>query len=390
MIEKLNYANSLETAVLADNEPQEEAVTIIPEDEIAEQQHIEATERALLELLSHDPQEVDTSENAAPIISDDELTSFLSKNSRFDDVSLYMKQIGEYKLINEADEARLFRATLPLYDDQATPEEKKAALEARDFFVKSNLRLVISIAKHYFSRGLPFIDLIQEGNVGLMRAMEKFEPDRGWKFSTYATYWIRQKITRAIADKGGLIRKPIHIYDRLRNFHRRLEVLRGDLGSEPTISEIAKELELTEETVSKYLDLSKEAMSLHETVSSPDGSDEDTLEDFIADKSLQTHQVAEVNEASEILRELLGVLEPRDRLIVELRFGLPPSNGVQYSFKKNEATLEEISAHVGVTRERVRQIEARALLKLKVLSSKFSRFKLQPYLDTFDKEPTGN
>jgi RNA polymerase primary sigma factor len=230
-------------------------------------------------------------------------------------------------------------------------EEGKAAQE---HLVKANSRLVVSVAKKYIGRGVPFLDLIQEGNIGLIRAVNKFDYRRGYKFSTYATWWIRQAVTRAIADQGRTIRVPVHMYEQINKLTRTSRKLVQELGREPTIEEIAEELDISLRKVERIMRVAQRPLSLE----TPVGEEEDSyLGDFIED----VETVAPVDAASrsllrEELDETLASLTPREVRILQLRFGLVDG----YSY-----TLEEVGRKFGVTRERIRQIEAQALGRLR-------------------------
>ena len=259
-----------------------------------------------------------------------------------DPVKTYLKEIGRVPLLTADEEMTLAKAA------------RAGDADARRQLSEANLRLVVSVAKRYAGRGLPFLDLIQEGNLGLMKATEKFEPERGFKFSTYATWWIRQSITRAIADQGRTIRIPVHLVESI----NRVKKATGDLlhknGREPTVEEIAAALELEPDKVRELLQLSQEPISLE----TPVGEEEDAhLEDFIQDEDAGVP----VDEAGRQLlrRELLHVLKsltPREERVITLRFGLEDGRA---------RTLEELGKEFNVTRERVRQIEAKALRKLR-------------------------
>ena len=259
-----------------------------------------------------------------------------------DPVKTYLKEIGQVPLLTAEQETELARAA------QAGDED------ARRHLSEANLRLVVSVAKRYAGRGLPFLDLIQEGNLGLMKAAEKFEPERGFKFSTYATWWIRQSITRAIADQGRTIRIPVHLVESI----NRVKKTAGDLlrknGREPTVEEIAVRLDMEPARVRELLQLSQEPVSLE----TPVGEEEDAhLEDFIQDEEAGVP----VDEAGrQLLRqELMNVLKsltPREERVLTLRFGLEDGQ---------PRTLEELGREFNVTRERIRQIEAKALRKLR-------------------------
>ncbi len=259
-----------------------------------------------------------------------------------DPVKAYLKEIGQVPLLSAEEEQTLARAA------------RAGDADARRRLSEANLRLVVSVAKRYAGRGLPFLDLIQEGNLGLMKAAEKFEPDRGFKFSTYATWWIRQSITRAIADQGRTIRIPVHLVEHINRVRKTAGELLRKNGREPTAEEIAVRLEMEPDRVRELLQLAQEPVSLE----TPVGEEEDAhLEDFIQDEEAGIP----VDEAGRQLlrRELMSVLKsltPREERVITLRFGLDDGR---------PRTLEELGKEFNVTRERIRQIAAKALRKLR-------------------------
>jgi len=266
-----------------------------------------------------------------------------------DSVRMYLREIGRIPLLNTEEEIKLAKRIT--HGDQIA---KKKLTEA-------NLRLVVSIAKKYIGRGLSLLDLIQEGNLGLTRAVEKFDYTKGFKFSTYATWWVRQAITRAIADQARTIRIPVHMIETINKLIRVQRQLVQELGREPTPAEIAKEMEIDEDKVNHIIKISQETVSLE----APVGEEEDSrLGDFLEDKESLSPEEAAIYELMRgHVEEFLAVLPPREQKILRMRFGL--ENGRSH-------TLEEVGQEFGVTRERIRQIEAKALKKLEKheLSSK--------------------
>lgn len=274
----------------------------------------------------------------------------LNNNQYFDDISddsvrLYLREIGKIPLLNSEEELELAQ--------KVVAGDKRA----KDKMAEANMRLVVSIAKRYSGRGLDFLDLIQEGNTGLLRAVEKFDPDKGFKFSTYATWWIRQAITRAIADQARTIRIPVHMVETINKLLRTQRRMTQELNREPSIEELAKELEMEPDKVEYVIKIKQDITSLDAGVGR-DGEDEDSvLGDFIEDEDGATPEESATNQLlKEQVQAVLSTLSDREQKIIKMRFGL--ENGKSH-------TLEEVGQEFAVTRERIRQIEAKALAKLR-------------------------
>jgi len=274
-----------------------------------------------------------------------ELNTFIDSNVE-DSVKIYLKDIGRVPLLS-ADEEVVLAQTI----ETGTEEEIKAA---KHKLSEANLRLVVSIAKRYVNRGLQFLDLIQEGNIGLMKAVDKFDYTKGYKFSTYATWWIRQSITRAIADQARTIRIPVHMVETINKQVRATRQLLQKLGREPSPEEIAEYLGVSEDRVREIQKIAQDPVSLE----SPIGEEEDShLGDFIEDTTaLSPADVAEQKMLKEQLIQVLATLTPREERVLRLRYGLDD---------QRPRTLEEVGKEFNVTRERIRQIEAKALRKLR-------------------------
>lgn len=262
-----------------------------------------------------------------------------------DSVRLYLREIGKIPLLTGEEELALAQ--------RVVAGEKKA----KDKMAEANMRLVVSIAKRYSGRGLDLLDLIQEGNTGLLRAVEKFDPDKGFKFSTYATWWIRQAITRAIADQARTIRIPVHMVETINKLLRTQRRMTQELNREPTIDELAKELEMEPEKVEYVIKIKQDITSLDAGVGRDEGEDDSVLGDFIEDEDTATPEETAANQLlKEQVQSVLSSLSEREQKIIKMRFGL--ENGKSH-------TLEEVGQEFAVTRERIRQIEAKALAKLR-------------------------
>lgn len=260
-----------------------------------------------------------------------------------DSVRLYLREIGKIPLLNPEEELELAKKV------------KAGDKKAKDKMAEANMRLVVSIAKRYSGRGLDFLDLIQEGNTGLLRAVEKFDPDKGFKFSTYATWWIRQAITRAIADQARTIRIPVHMVETINKLLRTQRRLTQELNREPTVEELAAEMEMEPEKIEYVMKIKQDITSLDANVR--DDDDDSVLGDFIEDEEAQSPEEAATTQLlKEQVKDMLGVLTEREQKILKMRFGL--EDGKSH-------TLEEVGQEFSVTRERIRQIEAKALSKLR-------------------------
>ncbi len=260
-----------------------------------------------------------------------------------DSVRLYLREIGKVPLLSSEEELELARRVVAGDKD------------AKDQMAEANMRLVVSIAKRYVGRGLDLLDLIQEGNTGLLRAVEKFDPDKGFKFSTYATWWIRQAITRAIADQARTIRIPVHMVETINKLLRTQRRLTQDLNREPTNEEIAEAMEIDVDKVEHIMKIKQDISSLDASIR--DDEEESVLADFIEDEDTITPEESATGQLlKEQVKDMLGALTEREQKILRLRFGLEDGRN---------HTLEEVGQEFAVTRERIRQIEAKALAKLR-------------------------
>ncbi len=285
--------------------------------------------------------EADISQSSVKSEDGDTLEQLISGVGLEDYVRLYLREIGNIPLLSAEEERELAIRT------------EEGDQEARKRLTEGNLRLVVSVAKHYMGKGMQLLDLIQEGNIGLLRAVNKFDYRKGYKFSTYATWWIRQAITRAIADQARTIRIPVHMVETMHRMNRISRTLSQELGREPTISEIAKEMKLPEERVTQLLVAGQDTVYFDDPV----GDDEDrTRGDMIADDLPSPYDLASNSMLREQILKVLDTLSERERKVIMMRFGLEDGK---------EHTLEDVGRYFNVTRERIRQIEAKAKRKLK-------------------------
>ena len=294
-----------------------------------------------IEIISENFEDEDDSDDDGEEISIEDVA--LPKNASINDpVRMYLKEIGKISLLSLDEELALSKRV------------EEGDEEAKRLLAESNLRLVVSIAKRYVGRNLSFLDLIQEGNIGLMKAVDKFDASKGYKFSTYATWWIRQAITRAIADQAKTIRVPVHMVETINKLKRIQRQMTLELNREPTEAELAKKMNTTEEKVREIFKISQDPLSLE----TPIGEEDDShLGDFLKDESSMSPEEYAINEVlKDEIEEVLCTLTPREEEVLKLRFGL--KGGTCH-------TLEEVGNMFGVTRERIRQIEAKALRKLR-------------------------
>ncbi len=294
-----------------------------------------------IEIISEDFDDADDTTDEGDALSLEDVA--LPKNASINDpVRMYLKEIGKISLLSSDEELALSKRV------------EEGDEEAKRILAESNLRLVVSIAKRYVGRNLSFLDLIQEGNIGLMKAVDKFDASKGYKFSTYATWWIRQAITRAIADQAKTIRVPVHMVETINKLKRIQRQMTLELNREPTEEELAKKMGTTEEKVREIFKISQDPLSLE----TPIGEEDDShLGDFLKDESSMSPEEYAINEVlKDEIEEVLCTLTPREEEVLKLRFGL--KGGTCH-------TLEEVGNMFGVTRERIRQIEAKALRKLR-------------------------
>jgi RNA polymerase sigma factor RpoD-like protein len=323
-----------------------------------------------------DSSEAETPADEAEDDTDDSPTAVVMTQADLDEaatsadlVRVYLNEIGKVALLTAADEVELAkRIEAGLYAEHILGGSDKLSAarrrdlravaidgeRAKDHLLRANLRLVVSLAKRYTGHGMPFLDLIQEGNLGLIRAVEKFDYTKGFKFSTYATWWIRQAISRAMADQSRTIRLPVHLVEQVNKMQRIRRELNQELGREATETELAEQLDLTEDKVRELIDISRDLVSLDQTV----GADDDAaLGDFIADDSAPAAESAvEFGMMREQLKSVLGTLEAREASVVRMRYGLDDGQ---------PRTLDEIGRAFKLSRERIRQIERETMAKLR-------------------------
>ncbi|MDI9368247.1 RNA polymerase sigma factor RpoD [Mesotoga sp.] len=306
----------------------------------------EEFEKNKINIVEKEPVEEDDdieNEGGEELVSILETTPEMYDNiSLKDPIKMYLKEIGKISLLTPSRERELARRA------------QKGEPKAKEELITANLRLVVSIAKRYIGRGLTFLDLIQEGNIGLIKAVEKFDWKKGYKFSTYATWWIRQAITRAIADQARTIRVPVHMVETINKLNKVIREHLQDFGEYPTIEELGKLTGKTPEKIEEILAASKETVSLESPIS---GDEESTMGDFIHDDSMEQPEEAAMKMLlREQIDQILDTLSPREAMVLKMRYGL---------LDGKTKTLEEVGQFFNVTRERIRQIEVKALRKLR-------------------------
>lgn len=340
LLEKAKAAGSIDAKDIS------AAIPDVPDNvELLDSLYTELTEAGVDVITPEEPAPSDLSDEW---LIDEEEEIVLEDQTYLDDIAddsvrLYLREIGKIPLLNAEEELAL--ANRVVAGDK----------EAKDQMAEANMRLVVSIAKRYVGRGLDLLDLIQEGNTGLLRAVEKFDPDKGFKFSTYATWWIRQAITRAIADQARTIRIPVHMVETINKLLRTQRRLTQEYNREPTNAEIAREMEIDEAKVEHIMKIKQDISSLDASIR--DDEEESVLADFIEDEDTITPEESATGQLlKEQVKDMLSALTDREQKILKLRFGL--EDGKQH-------TLEEVGQEFSVTRERIRQIEAKALAKLR-------------------------
>ncbi len=367
MDDVVEYLESCDIEVTRDSEE-------VPDDEALLTEEADDDFEAFIDDVENDEELEELTSAVESEIKVSDFEDFVPTSHQADDpVKMYLRDIGQIELLTITQESEYARTVqegimckekIEAYRKQGkeiSPKEleelnEKIRMgdEARDILIESNLRLVVSIAKKYFGRGLPFLDLIQEGNMGLIKAVYKFDPTKGFKFSTYATWWIRQSITRAIADQGRTIRIPVHMVETINKLGRTTRRLTQEKRREPTPEEIAAEMKISVEKVQQIQRIAQEPISFDSTVGEEDDS---SLGDFIADTEGQNPlEYTQYQIYREEIDAVLQTLTPREEKVIRLRYGLGDNH---------PRTLEEVGREFGVTRERIRQIEAKAIRRLR-------------------------
>ena len=367
MDDVVEYLESCDIEVTRDSEE-------VPDDEALLTEEADDDFEAFIDDVENDEELEELTSAVESEIKVSDFEDFVPTSHQADDpVKMYLRDIGQIELLTITQESEYARTVqegimckekIEAYRKQGkeiSPKEleelnEKIRMgdEARDILIESNLRLVVSIAKKYFGRGLPFLDLIQEGNMGLIKAVYKFDPTKGFKFSTYATWWIRQSITRAIADQGRTIRIPVHMVETINKLGRTTRRLTQEKRREPTPEEIAAEMKISVEKVQQIQRIAQEPISFDSTVGEADDS---SLGDFIADTEGQNPlEYTQYQIYREEIDAVLQTLTPREEKVIRLRYGLDDNH---------PRTLEEVGREFGVTRERIRQIEAKAIRRLR-------------------------